>query len=73
VGVDLYDETLQELWGHPRLRFIQQDIRRPSWELDALVQDADLVIDLIAYANPGLYVKMPLDSRGYLDLSSPGR
>jgi hypothetical protein len=59
VGVDLYDETLQEFLGHPRLRFIQQDIRRPGWELDALVQDGNLVIDLIAYANPGLYVKSP--------------
>jgi UDP-apiose/xylose synthase len=61
VGVDLYDEKLQELLDHPLLTFIQQDIRRPDWDLDALVRDADLVIDLVAYANPGLYVKMPLE------------
>ncbi|GJL59305.1 MAG: hypothetical protein NPIRA03_21620 [Nitrospirales bacterium] len=43
------------------LRIIKEDIRRPDWGLMELVQDADVVIDLIAYANPGLYVKMPLE------------
>ena len=61
VGVDLYDEKLREFLGHPHLTFIQQDIRQPDWDLDSLVNDSDLVIDLIAYANPGLYVKMPLE------------
>jgi UDP-apiose/xylose synthase len=61
VGVDIYDEKLQEVLDHPRLTFIQQDIREADWDLDSLVKDADLVIDLIAYANPGLYVKMPLE------------
>lgn len=26
-----------------------------------MVEDADLVIDLIAYANPGLYLQIPLE------------
>ena len=61
VGVDIYDEKLQGILDHPRLTFIQQDIREADWDLESLVKDADLVIDLIAYANPGLYVKMPLE------------
>jgi UDP-apiose/xylose synthase len=61
VGVDIYDDKLQDILDHPGLRFIQQDIRQLSWDLDPLVKDADVVIDLIAYANPGLYVKMPLE------------
>jgi UDP-apiose/xylose synthase len=61
VGVDIYDDKLQDILDHPGLRFIQQDIRQSAWDLEPLVKDADVVIDLIAYANPGLYVKMPLE------------
>jgi UDP-apiose/xylose synthase len=46
---------------HPNLTFLQQDIRSPKFDLDRLVQDHDLVIDLIAYANPGLYLRIPLE------------
>src|SRR6185295_10579409 len=49
------------LLDHPRLSFVQQDIRSPDWNLDELVADADLVIDLIAHANPGLYIRIPLE------------
>jgi UDP-apiose/xylose synthase len=61
VGVDIYDDKLQDVLDHPGLRFIQQDIRQSAWDIDPLVEEADVVIDLIAYANPGLYVKMPLE------------
>jgi UDP-apiose/xylose synthase len=61
VGVDRYQDKVAELLGHPRLEFLIQDIRSPEWDLDGRVADADLVIDLIAYANPGLYVKIPLE------------
>jgi len=61
TAVDLYPDKVCEFLEHPRLTFIQQDIRRPDWNLDALVEAADLVIDLIAYANPGLYIRIPLE------------
>jgi UDP-apiose/xylose synthase len=61
VALDIYDDKLRDIIDHERLTFIQQDIRGSGWDIDALVKDADLVIDLIAYANPGLYVKMPLE------------
>ena len=59
TAVDLWSEKVDELMSHPGLTFLQQDIR--GWDLDPLVEKADLVIDLIAYANPGLYLRMPLE------------
>ena len=61
TGFDLYTEKLRELLNHERLTFIQQDIRQNGFDIDELVDAADLVVDLIAYANPGLYVKIPLE------------
>src|SRR6266542_178822 len=61
TAVDLCTDKVGEFLQHPRLTFIQQDIRSPEWHLDELVADADLVIDLIAHANPGLYIRIPLE------------
>jgi len=61
VAVDASLEKVDDFIHHPNLTVIQEDIRRPGWDLNDLVADADLVIDLIAYANPGLYVKIPLE------------
>jgi nucleoside-diphosphate-sugar epimerase len=61
TGVDLHTDKIVELLDHPRLTFIEQDIRNPGWNIDSLVEKADLVIDLIAYANPGLYIRIPLE------------
>src|SRR5260370_9006894 len=61
TAVDLYSEKVAEYVEDENLTFIQQDIRSPAWDLDRAVEDADLVIDLIAYANPGLYLRIPLE------------
>ncbi|MCH7753853.1 bifunctional UDP-4-keto-pentose/UDP-xylose synthase [candidate division KSB1 bacterium] len=61
VAIDIYDDKIAEFIEHERMTFIRQDIRRPDWGLERLVRDSDLVIDLIAYANPGLYVKLPME------------
>ena len=61
VVVDHYVDKISEWMDHPNLRVLQQDIRKENWSLEELVKEADVVIDLIAYANPGLYVKMPLE------------
>jgi nucleoside-diphosphate-sugar epimerase len=61
TAVDLWTDKVSEFLNHPRLTFIQQDIRDPGWNIDSFVEKADLVIDLIAYANPGLYIRMPLE------------
>lgn len=59
--VDQDHEKIREWQGLDRLRIVKEDIRKPDWGLMELVQDADVVVDLIAYANPSLYVKMPLE------------
>jgi UDP-apiose/xylose synthase len=61
TAVDIQTDKVTEWLNHPRLTFLQQDIRSTEWDLDSAVRDADLVIDLIAYANPGLYIRIPLD------------
>jgi nucleoside-diphosphate-sugar epimerase len=59
--VDLWTDKVTELLGDPRLTFLQQDIRDAEFDLEPLVEQADLVVDLIAYANPGLYLRIPLE------------
>ena len=61
LAYDLYDDKLDECEGHERLTFIRGDVREDSDRLDRLVRDSDLTIDLIAHANPSLYVKAPLE------------
>lgn len=61
IVVDRDQDKIQEWIGLENLRVVKEDIRRPEWGLMELVQDADVVIDLIAYTNPGLYVKIPIE------------
>jgi nucleoside-diphosphate-sugar epimerase len=61
VAVDLYTDKIRELEHEERLTIVEQDIRAEGWNLNERVRDADVVIDLVAYANPGLYVRMPLE------------
>ncbi len=58
---DLYNDKIQDSLGHTRFKYIQGDIRRDHDRVEQLVKDSDVVIDLIAHANPALYVAMPLD------------
>jgi UDP-apiose/xylose synthase len=60
IVVDQTDEKIQEWVRNERLTMIKADIRKPEWGMKELIQESDVVIDLIAYANPGLYVKIPL-------------
>ena len=61
TAVDVESDKVTDFIDHPNLTFLKQDIRSPDWNLEGLVRDTDLVIDLIAYANPGLYIKIPLE------------
>lgn len=61
TAVDLYDDKVQDIIADPRLTYVVQDIRDRGWDMDRHVREADLVVDLIAYANPGLYIRIPLD------------
>ena len=60
VGVDISDEKLQGIDGS-NFRFVKADVSRSDGLLESLVAEADVVADLIAYANPSMYIESPLD------------
>ena len=57
VGVDLSGEKLEGIDG-PNFTFMKADVHEIP---DQVLRDADVVVDLIAYANPSIYVESPLD------------
>ena len=61
VCVDTHSDKLAEFFGRDNFTFLEKDIRDYRYDLSASIGEADLVIDLIAHANPGIYVKRPLD------------
>lgn len=61
VCVDTHSDKIGDLLGRPGFRFVQRDVRDPGLDLAGLVDWADVVVDLIAYANPGIYIQKPLD------------
>jgi UDP-apiose/xylose synthase len=60
VGVDLTDEKLAGIAG-PNFVFRHADIRSATTLVDEVIQAADVVVDLVAYANPSIYVTAPLE------------
>jgi nucleoside-diphosphate-sugar epimerase len=60
VGVDLTPEKLEGIEGDA-FRFYEADVRRSPELLEDVIRSADQVVDLIAYANPSMYVTAPID------------
>jgi UDP-apiose/xylose synthase len=60
-GLDLTDEKLEEALLAPKFKFVRGDIRRERETTQAMIDRADVVVDLIAHANPSLYVAKPLE------------
>jgi UDP-apiose/xylose synthase len=60
VGVDVADDKLEGIEG-PNFEFIKANISDDRDLADRLVAESDVVVDLIAYANPSIYVESPLD------------
>ncbi len=61
TGVDIHGDKLDSVAEHSRFTYLNRDIRQSQDELNELIKGTDLVIDLIAHANPELYVSRPLD------------
>jgi UDP-apiose/xylose synthase len=61
IGVDTEGDKVRELVDEPRFTLIRCDISRDSHVVEDLVKSADVVLDLIAYANPSVYVSRPLE------------
>lgn len=60
VGVDITDDKLHDISG-PNFTFIHSDVTQSPELCDKLVSESDVVVDLIAYANPSIYVSSPLE------------
>ena len=60
VGLDLTDEKLCGIAGR-NFTFVRADVRRSNGTLADVVRHADVVVDLVAYANPSIYVTSPLE------------
>lgn len=60
VGVDISDEKLRGIEGS-NFSFVRADVSESGDLLESLIADTDVVADLIAYANPSIYIESPLD------------
>lgn len=61
TGIDVHTDKIADLLGQPRLNFIERDVTDRAFDLDGAVAAADVVVDLVAHANPGIYVRSPLE------------
>lgn len=60
TAFDLHQANIEHLLHHPRLSFQQGNIFEDQTWVEQAVQAADVVLPLVAIANPALYVKDPL-------------
>jgi UDP-apiose/xylose synthase len=60
-GFDLTAEKLEQALQLPRFAFVRGDIRHEHATIEAMIDRADVVVDLIAHAMPSLYVSKPLE------------
>jgi UDP-apiose/xylose synthase len=60
VGVDISDEKLAGVDGSS-FEFVKADVSQSNGLLENLIAETDVVADLIAYANPSIYIESPLD------------
>jgi nucleoside-diphosphate-sugar epimerase len=60
VGVDLTDGKLAGIEGTD-FSFVQADVAASPQLLESMIADSDVVADLVAYANPSIYIESPLD------------
>ena len=62
VAIDVTREKLEPRhWQNPRFAFHERDIARGRQAVRDAIEAADVVFDLIAYANPSMYIERPLD------------
>jgi UDP-apiose/xylose synthase len=61
IGVDTQNDKISDFSSNPQFEFINKSIGDPTLNSEELVRASDLVIDLIAYANPSIYLKSPMD------------
>jgi UDP-apiose/xylose synthase len=60
TGVDVATDKLEGITG-ANFTFVPMDIVEEEKDAEALIADTDVVVDLVAHANPSMYVSAPLD------------
>ncbi|GMH35304.1 hypothetical protein BSKO_03172 [Bryopsis sp. KO-2023] len=58
--IDVVEEKIRGLLGHPNLRYLELDILEETEKLEDEIIDADVVISLAALVNPGVCLKKPV-------------
>jgi UDP-apiose/xylose synthase len=61
TALDIEREKLDETVKGAAVRYIDFDIRGNEKELERLTAEHDIIVDLVAMANPSLYVSNPID------------
>jgi len=59
--IDLTDDRLRRLASHGSYRFIRCDVRESPQIVREAIESADVVVDLVAHANPSLYLEKPIE------------
>jgi len=60
IGLDIADEKIITPEGE-RFTFHKADIRHEENLVNEMIRASDVVVDLVAYANPSLYIETPVD------------
>jgi len=66
TAIDINHDKIEHLRNQPGLDYRHLDISKDEAEVNGLVAAADVVVDLVAFANPALYVTDPF---GVYDLN----
>jgi UDP-apiose/xylose synthase len=61
ICVDLTNKKLNRIVGDKGYEFIHCDIREEQSKVETIIETVDVVIDLVAYANPHIYLQRPID------------
>src|SRR5512140_84627 len=61
TAVDIHSDKIRDLLERPRMRFLENSIADRGFDLEGAIAGAAVVVDLVAHANPGIYVRNPLD------------
>ncbi|MEM7147933.1 MAG: bifunctional UDP-4-keto-pentose/UDP-xylose synthase [Verrucomicrobiota bacterium] len=66
TAVDIHEEKIKHILNDVDLEYLHLDISADEDKIEDLVKVADVVVDLVAFANPALYVTDPV---GVFDLN----
>ena len=61
ICLDITDKKIKKLIPSKEINFIFCDIKVDSCLINDIIQNSDIVIDLVAYANPIIYLDKPIE------------